>query len=54
MIRRYRYLVVVLFSAAVVTVFAVRFGGLLDFPSAQPRSLTVFRMQDGLAVVPAQ
>jgi hypothetical protein len=51
---KYGYLAVVLVSAAAVAVFASQLGGVLDFPSAQPRALTVFHMQEGLAVVPAQ
>ncbi|HEY2891861.1 MAG TPA: hypothetical protein VGJ31_14590 [Dongiaceae bacterium] len=51
---KYGYLAVVLLSAAAVAVFASQLGGVLDFPSAQPRALTVFHMQEGLAVVPAQ
>lgn len=54
MIRAYRYLVVVLLSAAVVTVFATRLGGVFDFPPAQPRALLVFPTPEGMAVVPAQ
>ena len=54
MIGKYGYLAVVLLSAAAVAVLASQFGGAFDFPSAMPRALTVFRMQEGLAVVPAQ
>jgi len=51
---KYGYLAIVLLSAVAVAVFATQFGGALYLPSAQPRTLTVFRMQEGLAVVPAQ
>jgi hypothetical protein len=51
---KYGYLVVIVLSAAVITVFATQFAGVWQFPSAQPRALTVFRMQEGLAIVPAQ
>ena len=43
-----------LLSAVAVAVLATQLGGVWNFPSAQPRALTVFRMQEGLAVVPAQ
>jgi hypothetical protein len=51
---KYGYLVIAVLSVAVVTFFATPLGGGWGFPSAQPRALTVFRMQEGLAVVPAQ
>jgi hypothetical protein len=51
---KYGYLAVVLLSAVAVAVFATQLGGVWSFPSAQPRMLTVFRMQEGLAVAPAQ
>ena len=54
MTAKYGYLVVVVLSAAVIAVFATQLAGVWNFPSAQPRGLTVFRMQEGLAVVPAQ
>ena len=49
-----RYIVLVMLSALAIAVFAAPLGGLWDFPTAQPRTLLVFRMQEGLAVVPAQ
>ena len=51
---KYRYFVLVALSAVAVAVFVSQFGGVWDLPSAQPRTLTVFRMQEGLAVAPAQ
>ena len=49
-----KYIVLVMLSALAIAVFAAPLGGLWDFPTAQPRTLLVFRMQEGLAVVPAQ
>jgi hypothetical protein len=54
MTRKYRYIVVVLLSAAAVTVFATRFADVWDLPSPQPRALLVFPTPEGMAVVPAE
>jgi hypothetical protein len=54
LITKYRYLALVVFSAAIIAVFATKIVDVWDFPSAPPRSLLIFSAPEGLTVVPAQ